>query len=478
MSSQSFRQISRQANRPVQSTHTSASAASAASASAADDISDEFVAALRPDLAEPVDTTNLSSAHADLGEQLSNGDTEEPKTILEELELYLMAHETEKFKFVCFFPNHSLLYSDIKKNINLLSKEEATNDHTLLKYILNIQFKLLKVGNKDFELGIDQYPFINMVSILCFLLQIDVENIPFDLIKQLIQHKLYPNFIKHNHIIFSFINRHLENFFYNSAEVKRIKEECSQKIDRELEDNNLMDLKKDNIFDKITPNLLWRGYDRQSLDRIKKFNSIINKHIELIAKDVIQHYRKDYKDIFFENLIKLSDSDKEFINNKVEDYIRTKFSDVGNSTESPFDINFSENYFYISEEEINTRFYTRLPLYPRVMTFIGDILTNDSIKDIFDINHNLMIGEISDPKFSSINQLVDGSAMIKKSDLPSIDPKLLKEYNEIIVKYQNIVLECIHEYTYREGNPFHKIFNKIKFNKYLNMEGSLLFYSH
>ena len=65
--------------RPARPARPSVAAASAESVAA--DESDEFVAALRPDLAEPVDITNLSSAHTILSDTVGE-DTEE-KTILE-----------------------------------------------------------------------------------------------------------------------------------------------------------------------------------------------------------------------------------------------------------------------------------------------------------------------------------------------------------------------------------------------------------
>ena len=412
-----------------------------------DELAAEAVAA-EAVAAEAVSTAYKPSLSARLPHRLVAAEAVSAAQEHVEIKKYLETFKKEIFKNVCFIPNHSLLIYDIKKNIKLLSKEKVANNHTLLKFILNIQFNILKEPSQLLELSKEQYHFKNMSAIILLLLNIDSVNTPFTLINNLFQNKFQLD--RPQDILIEYIKRHLYNFI-ESTKVKRIKEENIKIMNKELESKNLKRLRGNRSeLQKIelVKSLNLRPYTPEELSEINEYNDIINTYISSIAAEVIPYYEEEYKDIFFENLIILDDLDKEFINTKVYNYIVTKF-DKSNSFENPFPndktYDITENIFYISKEKITSSdFSFNSTLFEKISDFIKDLLTNENIKKIFIENEEKMIRELIDEKFRLVHNLGEYIRMIKIKNPSFSDIKLLNEYNQIIVKYQKIIVENIH----------------------------------
>jgi len=359
-----------------------------------------------------------------------------------ELEKYLEISKEDLFKYVCFIPNHKFLYIDIKKNINLLVNEKILNDNSiLLKYILNIQFNLLNIP-KELVISsesLDDYNIQNLLSIISKLLQIDIENIPFKDIIELFFNKFTNKF---DVILMTYINRYIDILFY-TKEVVSITDEKINLMKDELKDERFRALDSD-LYDKSSLKKLKLSsiWDETLHPLALEYNSIIDKYKKIIIPLILDYYNNHYnKDIFIDNLIILSESDKRFVTEKVDLYIKSRLS-IDNLFDPLFPSEITPFIFYLPED------YIRI-LYDQVIRYINDFLSHPEVLDIYERYQQLMVNELEDPKFRQITDTFSKTTlMIERPDY-FIDisfKQLLTDYNKIIEKYQKLVLPLILEY--------------------------------
>jgi hypothetical protein len=396
-----------------------------------------------------------------------------------ELYRYLESSE-ELFKNVCFIRLHKYLYLDIKKNIKLLSKEITIDNRMLLKYILNIQFNLLKLPEDlelELKLDVTRYNILNLLTIILSLLQIDTKSI---YIIYLFEDKLTEPYT--DNILKTLIYNYI-SIFNDSEEVKLIISENADRFFKEMADIEATKLERyyynlENGLQKIDLNII----DSPDLIPLaKEYNLIIDKCKQNINSQLINYYNDHFnKNIFIDNLVILSESDKEFITKKVDLYMKSISIDNLYKLTNHLPKESISFMFYLDENLEDKKIYDSIKIslnkdgILRKLLIEKDELKFNSldwlklrdIKNRF-INQfiNLLFETIENPK------IISGFRKIKTQ----ID-KVVADINiDTLMNDINDFKEIITPILQKIENPIFYIIQEIEKNRDISINGYILF---